>query len=92
MSEMVERAARAAYDFSRRSNAASATPLDLPDWDGLDADVQNLMVECQRFAIATMREPTEAMTGNAKRLMEHPKFTHYDAAFAWRSMIDEALK
>lgn len=50
-----------------------------------------LMIEDAQSILALIREPTEAMTGNAKRLVEQPRFTHYDAAFIWRSMIDAEL-
>lgn len=86
VNEIVERAAKAAYtDWIK-----DVQDLEEP-WDKLPQDHKDRMIESQRAAIASLREPTEAMIKAGKNTeCEHMQM-NCGADIAWQAMIDAAL-
>jgi len=96
MSEMVERVARAMIRHLRPALHDGG-----PDLRDVDIDISSLdFIELTRVAIASMREPTEAMTkaGNTApgllcwSLEPGEGLDEIDIEVAWHGMIDEALR
>jgi hypothetical protein len=99
MSEMVERAAAAAYKRQSEMMGFGA----FPPWEGLPPTTREIYVEAQKTAIATLREPTEEMIAAAVDAdipggqYGEPNFRESsidedDAPIIWRAMVDEMLK
>lgn len=93
MSEIIERAARAAYE---KFNEGLIPSLE-PAWCNLSPDFRDRLVEAHRAAIEAIREPSAAMikAGDLRLI----KMTDYSVpglgesgATSYRRMIDEALK
>jgi len=83
MSEMVERAAQAAY-----AKWIEGVESLEPPWEQMPQDFRDRMIEAQHAAIASMREPTKAVLDSGRDVM-----TDYDdAEVCWHEMIDEALR
>ncbi len=86
MSEMVERVAMA-IERTHHDDDASFEEA----WADHDVVRHNRLLEA-RAAIAAMREPTEAMITEAMIVADVWDDPDMVVAFAWRAMIDEALK
>lgn len=82
MSEMIERAARAAGDVYERYGQHGDLRAFRPKPELLEAMV--------RAAVSAMREPTEKMLAASAR--EWDGRMSYRSSGAWQAMIDEALK
>lgn len=90
MSEMVERAAKASYEYVRITGAAALTKY--PAWEELSEDQRNLYLNAQRAAIQAMREPTEGMLNIGHPVDRDPAVNMGAKLYIYQAMIDEALK
>lgn len=89
MTNIIEHAARAAYESECRHFQMYGT------WEKLDARVRYARIEAQRAAIEAMREPSEEMSfaGDKAGVEYWPcDPATFDAAEAWRAMIDVVLE
>jgi hypothetical protein len=83
MSEMIERAAMALFEFTE------------VDWKERSSQFRYVATQDVRRMIAAMREPTEAMHHSARdwSAAKYGKPIGNDASLGcWQSMIDAALK
>lgn len=88
MSEMIERVARASFDFWKSTQPGKEN-LEFEHLNNIDDE---FALAHARAIIEAMGEPSDAMTNAAALVWDWDQYTETNALNMWQTMIDEALK